>query len=80
MCFERRIGCDPPILTEMEGSMKMMSWSRYHCLSRSLLHAARQQHRAARIRRIRHRRHGVIGARALYRLWRRVSRPIVSNS
>jgi hypothetical protein len=30
----------------MEGSMKMMSWSRYHCLSKSLLRAGRR-HRAA---------------------------------
>jgi hypothetical protein len=26
----------------MEGSMKMMSWSRYHCLSPSLLRAGRR--------------------------------------
>jgi hypothetical protein len=26
----------------MEGSMKMMSWSRYHCLSPSLLRAERR--------------------------------------
>jgi hypothetical protein len=26
----------------MEGSMKMMSWSRYHCLSSSLLRAGRR--------------------------------------
>jgi hypothetical protein len=32
--------------------MKMMSWSRYHCLSRSLMRAERQQ-RLARIHRIR---------------------------
>jgi hypothetical protein len=76
MCFERRIGCDPPILTEMEGSMKMMSWSRYHCLSWALLHAARQQRRAARIRRIRHRHLGVTGERARWRWWSGVSRPI----
>jgi hypothetical protein len=31
----------------MEGSMKMMSWSRYHCLSPSLLRAER---RAAKTR------------------------------
>jgi hypothetical protein len=31
----------------MEGSMKMMSWSRYHCLSGSLLRAERR-YRAAR--------------------------------
>ena len=60
--------------------MKMMSWSRYHCLSWSLLHAARQQHRAARIRRIRHRRLGVTAKRARRRWWWGVSRSIVSNS
>jgi hypothetical protein len=26
----------------MEGSMKMMSWSRYHCLSKSLMPAERR--------------------------------------
>jgi hypothetical protein len=26
----------------MEGSMKMMSWSRYHCLSKPLLRAQRR--------------------------------------
>jgi hypothetical protein len=60
--------------------MKMMSWSRYHCLSWSLLNAARQQHRAARIRRIRRRRLGVTAKRARRRWWWGVSRPIVSNS
>jgi hypothetical protein len=30
----------------MEGSMKMMSWSRYHCLSKSLLRAERRYHAA----------------------------------
>jgi hypothetical protein len=32
----------------MEGSMKMMSWSRYHCLSGSLLRAERR-YRAAKL-------------------------------
>lgn len=41
-------------LWAMEGSMKMMSWSRYHCLSRSWLRAARL-HRAARLNKIRRR-------------------------
>jgi hypothetical protein len=36
----------------MEGSMKMMSWSRYHCLSSSLLRAQRRT-RAAKSRKIR---------------------------
>jgi hypothetical protein len=40
----------------MEGSMKMMSWSRYHCLSGSLLRAERR-YRAARYRKIRQRSH-----------------------
>jgi hypothetical protein len=79
MHFERRVGCDPPILTEMEGSMKMMTWSRYHCLSWSLLRAGRQR-RTARIRKIRHRHHGIIGVHAYWRLWLGVSMPIVSNS
>jgi hypothetical protein len=48
---------------EMEGLMKMMTWSRYHCLSWSLLRAGRQR-RTARIRKIRHRRHGIIGVHA----------------
>jgi hypothetical protein len=44
----------------MEGSMKMMSWSRYHCLSWSLMHAARRR-RAAKIHRRRRRNHAFIG-------------------
>jgi hypothetical protein len=40
----------------MEGSMKMMSWSRYHCLSASLLRAERR-YRAAKSRKMRHRSH-----------------------
>jgi hypothetical protein len=36
----------------MEGSMKMMSWSRYHCLSASLLRAERRC-RAAKSRKMR---------------------------
>jgi hypothetical protein len=63
---------------EMEGSMKMMSWSRYHCLSWSPLRAARQ-HRAM-MHKIRRRHHAVIGIRALSRLLRAISRPDVSNS
>jgi hypothetical protein len=44
-----------PTNLKMEGSMKMMSWSRYHCLSWSFLQAARR-HRAAKGHRIRRRR------------------------
>jgi hypothetical protein len=62
----------------MEGSMKMMSWSRYHCLSWSLLRAVRQ-HRAM-MRKIRRRHRAVMGVRALSRLLRVVSGPNVSNS
>jgi hypothetical protein len=40
----------------MEGSMKMMSWSRYHCLPKPLLRAERR-YRAAKIRKARQRRH-----------------------
>jgi hypothetical protein len=42
---------------EMEGSMNMMSWSRYHCLSWSFrrMRIARS-HRAARFHKIRRRR------------------------
>jgi hypothetical protein len=79
MRFERPVGCDPPIFTAMEGLMKMMTWSRYHCLSWSLLRAGRQR-RTARIRKIRHRHHGIIGVHAFWRLWPSVSRRIVSNS
>jgi hypothetical protein len=79
MRFERRVGSDPPILTEMEGLMKMMTWSRYHCLSWSLLRAGRQR-RTARIRKIRHRRRGILGVHASWRLWLGVSTLIVSNS
>jgi hypothetical protein len=38
----------------MEGSMKMMSWSRYHCLSKSLLRAERR-YRAAKMLKTRQR-------------------------
>jgi hypothetical protein len=40
----------------MEGSMKMMSWSRYHCLSGSLLRAGRR-YRAAKSHKSRQRSH-----------------------
>jgi hypothetical protein len=62
----------------MEGSMKMMSWSRYHYLSWSLLRAARQ-HRAMK-HKIWRRNRAAMGVRALSRLLRAVSRPDVSNS
>jgi hypothetical protein len=39
--FERRIALGPPIDVAMD-SMKMMSWWRYHCLSKSLLRAERR--------------------------------------
>jgi hypothetical protein len=39
----------------MEGSMKMMSWSRYHCLSGSLLRKSRRLSR--RYRKTRQRSH-----------------------
>jgi len=39
--FARRIALGPPIDIAMEDSMKMMSWSRCHCLSKSLLRAER---------------------------------------
>jgi hypothetical protein len=38
----------------MEGSMKIMSWSRYHCLSNSLLRAERR-YRAAKMLKTRRR-------------------------
>jgi hypothetical protein len=44
----------------MEGSMKMMSWSRYHCLSGSLLRKPRKfsrRYRAARYHKSRQRSH-----------------------
>jgi hypothetical protein len=40
--FARRIALGPPIDVAMEDSMKMMSWSRYPCLSKSLLRAERR--------------------------------------
>jgi hypothetical protein len=41
----------------MEGSMKMMSWSRYHCLSPSLLRAERRAAKSrSKLRKIWHRR------------------------
>jgi hypothetical protein len=40
--FERRIALGPPIDVAMEDSITMMSWSRYHCLSKSLLRAERR--------------------------------------
>jgi hypothetical protein len=40
----------------MEGSMKMMSWSRYHCLSKPLLRAE-HRYRAAKSLRMGQRRH-----------------------
>jgi hypothetical protein len=40
--FERRIGNSPLMPKAMEGSMKMMSWSRYRYRMRSLLRAARR--------------------------------------
>jgi hypothetical protein len=44
----------------MEGSMKMMSWSRYHCLSKPLLRAGRRiraaKSRKAKFHKIRQRR------------------------
>jgi hypothetical protein len=53
----------------MEGSMKMMSWSRYHCLSPSLLRAERRAAKSkSKFRKIwyrvpaRHRRPPVPGA------------------
>jgi len=58
--------------------MKMMSWSRYHNLPWSLLRAKRQ-YRAVKIHKIRHRRHGLMGTRALSRLLRIVSRPTASG-
>jgi hypothetical protein len=40
----------------MEGSMKMMSWSRYHCLSPSLLRAERRAAKSkSKFRKIWHR-------------------------
>jgi hypothetical protein len=40
----------------MEGSMKMMSWSRYHCLSPSLLRAERRAAKSkSKFRKICHR-------------------------
>jgi hypothetical protein len=52
----------------MEGSMKMMSWSRYHCLSPSLLRAERRT-RAVRLRKAK-----------LHRIWsrRRIRQPSAS--
>jgi hypothetical protein len=50
----------------MEGSMKTMSWSRYHCLSWSFIRA--RQHRAATGRRIRRRNDMRHGAQAVPRL------------
>jgi hypothetical protein len=52
--FERRIAHGPPIDVAMEGSMKMMSRSRYHCLSKSLLRAGRR-YRAEKLLKIRQR-------------------------
>jgi hypothetical protein len=47
---------------QTEGSMKTMSWSRYHCLSWSFMHAA-HRHRAAGIYRATREPDGTIGAR-----------------
>jgi hypothetical protein len=44
---------------ETEGSMKMMSWSRYHCLSWSFVRAE-HRHRGGRIHQTPHRSRGVI--------------------
>jgi hypothetical protein len=46
--------------------MKMMSWSRYHCLPWSLMHAARR-HRATKIHRTRRRNHAFINRGAASR-------------
>jgi hypothetical protein len=48
---------------QMEGSMKTMSWSRYHCLSWSFMHAA-HRHRAAGFYRATRQPAGTTGAAA----------------
>lgn len=58
--------------------MKMMSWSRYHCLSRSLMRAERQQ-RLARIHRIRHRRQALIRIGVLPQLAPSISTPTAAS-
>jgi hypothetical protein len=65
---------------ETESPMKMMSWSRYHNLSWSLLRARRRHRGMKRRGVVRHRRHVVVGTRGLFRLLQIVSRTGVSNS
>jgi hypothetical protein len=59
----------------MEASMKTMSWSRYHCLSFSLLRAARRQ-RAGKNHGSRRRHHAPQGAGIAPRLPPGVSGPL----
>ena len=58
--------------------MKTMSWSRYHCLSWSVLRAARQ-HRVAKRHSIRHRRDASSNAPAMAGLWGDDSSSLRSN-
>jgi hypothetical protein len=63
----------------MEGSMKMMSWSRYHCLPWSLMHAARR-HRVAKIHRTRRIMLSLVVTPRRVRRQVSSGRPSVSNS